>query len=354
MTPTPERVPFSVLVEAGARLRRGNDAAVAMAAVKGDEAIAFLASVDVDVESRRLAQAIDAAFEATLADDAAERAAHVAAALEGLASRDRIESALAAVGELVASSGGGGAINDDARRRFDDVREAMARLDRAARPGAAPLVALNETRRRERDALSGEHRTRAWWWSSRAECDALAALLRNETADAAHLASCDECQRDRDRMALAQTPPLAHLTADELWSFDVGTMPKDERARALRHAARCTECKLALDAVAEAEGAIAHASEAPPRDDDVVAEHAAFVVRVRRDAKRVRVLVDARQGIQIKDATFAGAPRPRRTERGLELGIAASAASTMRGERVRLVVELATERVEIEIDLARK
>lgn len=351
---------FATLVEVGARLRRGRGAGTALAVVKRDEAIAFLASIDVDIESRRLAQAIDDAFEATLTDDAGEREVHVAAALEGLASRDRIESALAAIEELLASRDEGDALDEDARRRFDDVRQAMAHLDRAARPGAAPLVALNEARRRERDALADAHRARAWWWSSRAECDALIALLRNETADAAHLASCADCRNDRDRMSLADTPPLAHLTADELWSFDVGAMLQDERARALRHAARCADCKLALDALTEAEGAIAHASEPPPRDDDVVAEHAAFVVRIRRDAKRVRVLVDARHGVHIKDASLAGlasAPsgtRPRRTERGLELAVAASAASAARADRVKLVVELASERVEIEIDLARR
>jgi hypothetical protein len=315
-----------------------------------EDALAFLASVDVDVESRRLARAIDAAFEATLATSDDERATHAAEALASLGERDRIESALAAIAEMLAAGRGA---DSGVRDRFDVVRAAVARLDRASRVAASPLVALNEERRRERDVLSGEHRTRAWWWSERAECDALAALLRGDSPDAEHLASCDECQRDRERMAIADAPPLKHLTADELWSWDIGAMTKDERLRAKRHAARCDECKLALDALADAENAIAGVSEPPPRDadDDAIAEHAAFIVRLRRDAKRVRVIVEPRGDVVLKSATLAGAGRARRTERGLELGIASSAA---RVERVALVVVLATGRVELEIDLARR
>lgn len=327
------------LVAAGEAIRRGGASDVKFAE---EDARAFLASIDVDVESRRLSQAVDAAIEAALADTEAERAAHVASALAALASRDRIESALVAC-EAVAMG--------ELANALAEARASIARVDRASRGGAAMLASLNDARRRERDRLAGEHRTRAWWWSSRAECDAMAALLRGEAAEShPHVASCADCARDRERMATADAPPLRHVTADELWSFDVGAMAKDERRRVERHAARCAECKRALDALAAGEDAIDGATEPPPRDDDVVAEHAAFVVRSRRDAKRVRFVVEPRGATALTAASLAGAGRARKTERGLELSIAASAA---RG-RVALVVETASGAIEIEIDLARR
>jgi hypothetical protein len=166
--------------------------------------------------------------------------------------------------------------------------------------------------------------------------------------DSSH--SCEECVRDRASAKSADAPPRKHLSADELWSWDVGTMSRDERARVERHIARCAECKHAIDALADAEAAI-HEGEAPPSlADDVAAEHAAFVVRVRRDAKRVRLVVEPRGDATLKSAMLTGAAKARRTGRGLELGIAASAARS----GLVLVVDVDGQRVELKLDLARR
>jgi len=335
-------VSTAALVAAGEVLRRGGDAKAALAALGIDEAAEFLAALDVDLESRRLARACDAALECAIAETDEERVAHAAAAIEALTARDRIESALAALAQI--------ALTNDVRARFEAARDAVARLDRAARAGVAALVAVNDARRRERDRLAAEHRGRAWWWSARAECDAFVAVLRGSEMDASH--ACDECARDRASAKIADAPPLRHLSADELWSWDVGAMSKDERRRVERHVARCADCKRAIDALADAERAIDESETSSA--DDVAAEHAAFVVRVRRDAKRARFVVEPRDGAKLKSATMPGAAKARRTPRGLELGIAASAARS----GLVLVVEVAANgaeavRVEVKLDLAR-
>jgi hypothetical protein len=340
---------FDPLVKAGELLRSGKDAKAAIAAIGAEDARKFLASLDVDVESRRLARACDAALECAIADDDAERAAHEAMALEALGARDRIESALVVAEEIALGS-------DDVRARLGSARAAIAQLDRAARSGAAVLVGINGARRAARDRLAAQFRGRAWWWSERAECDAFVAVLRGGEIDAAHVASCAACRADRERAKIADAPPPRHLTADDLWSWDVGAMSKEERRRVERHTARCVECKHAIDALADAERAIHESESPPPLEGDVVAQHEAFVVRLRRDAKRIRLVVEPRGGAVVKSASLVGAARARRTTQGLELAVAASSA---RGP-VGLVVEVAgaadapVGRVEMTIELTRR
>lgn len=367
---------FDALVAAGDAMRRSGglgDAASAMAtdatlgALGAGEVAAWIASVDIERETRRLSRAIDEAFELLLATTPKERRDFAASALGELSHRDHLESAFAAVARWEAL---GHALPAADRDRFTQVRAAIAQVDGAARASAVSLVALNDTRRVERDRLSAEHRARAWWWTARAECDAMEELLRGSVGEvderavaaAEHASQCAECRRDRDQMRVIDAPPMRHVTADELWRFDTGAMTNDERRRASRHAERCVDCKLALDALAHAERAIEDAT-----DDAAIArasmgatdaggkpnvtEHAAFRVEVRREAKRVRVLVLERGAAKVREATLSiGGARLRRTAQGVELAVAASAWG--KASRAELVVVLASgERVVVALAL---
>jgi hypothetical protein len=345
------------LVEVGNALRHGRAADAALGTIRGEDVARFLSSVDVDAQSRKLSRAVDEAFEAALATSPDERALYESSALEGLAARDALESAMAAIASWEAARG---PLPGATRQRYEQVRRGLAQIDASMRASAVSLVALNDARRRERDALAGEHRARAWWWSARAGCDGMVAVLRGEApADAGHTASCEECKRDRERVRVVEAPPAKHLTADDLWRWDFGPITKEERQRMTRHASRCEACKHALDALAEGDRAIEEITDGPDAPEphgDVVGEHAAFQVLARRDAKRVALVVVPRAGAKVAGVRLLGSKsKAKKTAHGYELDIAATRGKPSKQERPTLVVALDGGReIELAIDLGKR
>jgi len=330
----------AVLAAAGDLLRRGDERGAHVDGVDDRAVGFFLASVYPDVEARRLERAIDDAFEATLATTAEERAMFEAAALAGLAARDRLESSFAAIDAYLETRG---ALAKAARRTRDDLRATIARSDARLRKKVTSLVGINGARRRERDALADEHRDGAWWWSERAECDVLANVLRGEAiADEGHFAWCAECAKERELARLVDAPPQRHVSQDDLWRFDTGEISRDGARRIGRHVDACKPCRLAIDALRHADAAI------ELDEGDVVKRHPAFRVVALRSANETRLVVEPRDGTRLSGVQLSGPhAKARKTARGFELAVAAKRVAAARlivafeaGKRVTVQVEL--------------
>jgi hypothetical protein len=243
-----------VLAMAGDLLRRteavgdqARDAALAIDRIEAQAVQAYLDGVDAAAERAKLARGMDDAFEALLAgdDEADERVLYTESAEAALAARD----ALASVHAALSYAG------IDATKLDGKLVEIDAGLVKRARL----LVALNATRRKEAEALDPSARDAAWWFSARSQCDFLVSLYRQSEAaqnpgqvtkphNAAHLAVCEECQRDVEASSLAYTPH--HVTASSLWRREHGQATADEIAFMDAHAKSCKDCKRALDALA--------------------------------------------------------------------------------------------------------
>lgn len=244
------------LALAGALLRRSElvgdaarDALLAVDRVEARAAAAYVASVDAAAEHAKLARGLDDAFEGLLAgdEDPDERALYTESAEAALDARD----ALASVRAALVCAGADTAPLDDKLVAIDASLVAKARL----------LVGLNPARRREAAALDPAEREAAWWFSARSQCDFLAGLYRQGEADArgqsqatqphknaAHLAVCEDCQRDVEASSLAYTPQ--HVTASSLWRRERGEATPAELAFMDAHGKTCKDCRRALDALA--------------------------------------------------------------------------------------------------------
>jgi hypothetical protein len=330
----------AVLAAAGDLLRRGDERGAHVDGVDDRAVGFFLASVYPDVEARRLERAIDDAFEATLATTSEERAMFEAAAMAGLRARDRLESSFAAIDGYLESRA---TIAKPTRRTLDDLRAAIARSDARLRKKITSLIGINGARRRERDALAEEHRDGAWWWSERAECDVLASVLRGEPiVDEGHFSWCADCVKERQAARLVESPPVRHLSQDDLWSFDTGIISREGARRIGRHCDLCAPCKQAVDALRHAEAAI------ELDEGDVVKRHPAFRVVALRSATETRLVVEPRDGARLSGVKLSGpTAKARKTARGFELAVAPKRATAARlivafeaGKRVTFQVEL--------------
>jgi hypothetical protein len=250
-----------VLAAAGALLRRSQSLGVSRGEVDAAlkelpraAALAWLESESVEPAKAALALAIDEAIEAALADTAEERSARAAAALAALAARDRLESSMAGLARYEAVAG---ALATDGAWRRDRLAHQVEGLDASVARRSRALAAVNAERRRERDLLDGGAREAAWWYASRADCDALARMLSGKSCVGdAHVASCAQCSADVAATASVEAPLGPHLTSDELWKHEAGELGDLESRRVARHAERCSECALALSALADGERAL--------------------------------------------------------------------------------------------------
>lgn len=251
----------AVLAAAGALLRRSQSLGATRSEVDASlrelpraAALAWLESESVEPAKAALALAVDEAIEAALAETAEERSARSAGAVAALAARDRLESSLAGLARYEAVSGG---LSSDGVWLRDRLAHQVEALDRSVRGRARALAPVNGERRAERDMLDSGVREAAWWYAARAECDVLAKMLSGRRcSDDPHLGACASCRADVAAATPIESPAGPHLTSDELWKHELGELGEIELRRVARHTERCSECALALSAMADGDEAV--------------------------------------------------------------------------------------------------
>jgi hypothetical protein len=206
---------------------------------------AYLEQVDTRLVEAELHRASESALEAALAEGP-EQLEWQQWTLDALAARDALEGAQVAVERWCVEAQPAGTSRP---RALERIALELSRIDAAAPSIARTLVAANPARRTARDRLTPPHRARAWWFSARADCDALVALWRDAEVPPPETAHCEPCAEDRARARLAQRPPARCVTEDELWKLDVGELPPPRRRLLHKHTGQCPECALALAAV---------------------------------------------------------------------------------------------------------
>lgn len=241
------------------------DVVLAVDKIEAQAAHAYVAGIDVEGEHKKLKRALDDAFEAIL-EDGEERALYTHSAETGLGARDALASVHAALSFAADGSinqHGGGAESTrlaTLRAAKTELGEKLAKIDRDLEKKARVLVGMNAMRRREMGTLDQGERPGAWWYSARSGCDFLLSLYQtteNERVDitqkhnAAHLATCEACQRDVEASSLAYTPQ--HVTASSLWRRQHNAATQPEIAFMDSHAKGCKDCQRALDALAQPE-----------------------------------------------------------------------------------------------------
>lgn len=293
-----------------------------------------------------------------------------ASALEGLAARDRAASAACA---LAAWEGLHGALEGEAAQLRERFVSALGTLDSSLRPRARWFIPLNPQRRQERDLLEPAEQDTAWWFSARADCDELVATWTGAPqTQTSHLQGCRDCRSDMADTAPVDAPPRRHLSADDLWRFDMGLMTEDERSRVDAHTAHCGECAQAVLALGEGEEAVEEAldmeegsmgqaarnSRAPvaprpsaarhPEQREVLDERRDFRVVLVRERQRVRLLVQPLSGRTVTAAVFLSPGRPslKPTQGPEGLAFDLTTASTTGARSAHLSVQAGSETLE--------
>ncbi|WP_434388021.1 hypothetical protein [Melittangium boletus] len=307
-----------------------------------DQALRALGSAEIDAWLRAqsaetlrpaLLRAAEESAEAALGEDVEESEVWRASSLEGLAARDRAESALRAIAAWESLHG---AVSGELAERLNTVREAFGRLDGALAPKARWFIPLNTQRRAERDLLDAGERPRAWWFSARAECDDFLAVLHSRgERPGTHLRACPDCLRDVDQSVLVDAPPKRHLSAEDLWRFDMGTLSAAELKWVDGHTEKCLECAQAIWALEEGDEAIdralaeqeravpaartSRAAEPSRRGPtsarhaeqrDVLEERRDFRVVLVRERQRARLLVQPLGSRAVTAAVFLTPGKP--------------------------------------------
>jgi hypothetical protein len=308
----------NLLSAAGAAIRRS---ALAIEASLVDGALCRLDALQIAqwLSSTQLEPLEERVLRATL------EAAEAALAESGDAETWRswaLESALVAAARW-------NALHPDApaiQRERERLSARVADLDRRLSAKARWLVALNEARRRERDLLDAAAQPRAWWFARRADCDALLPALAGTSPAHPHLTSCPECTADLHAARTVDAPRHRHLDDDDLWRFDAGLASNGERAVVEEHAAGCSECAQALQALEEGDAFIFEAIGDPPpqlrrlssdepvraRRREMLAQHSGVRVVLVREQRRTRLLLEtstlaiSRAELAAHQATYAG------------------------------------------------
>ncbi|HYO58265.1 hypothetical protein [Archangium sp.] len=304
-----------------------------------------------------LLRAAEEAAESALGEEGEEAEVWRTSSMEGLIARDRAESAARAIGEWESLHG---PLDGEAASRLKAFREGLGRLDAALRPKARWFIPLNPRRRAERDILDTAERTRAWWFTERVDCDDfLAALSTRPERPSPHLQSCSECRADLANTETVETPPKQHMSADDLWRFDMGLMSAVELSWVDGHTEKCIECAQAIWALEEGDAAITkalaleeHEQPAPsartsrtagptargpgaarlPEQREVLEERREFRVVLVRERQRARLLVQPLAGRAVTAAVFLapGKPslKPQQGPEGLQFELGTSGGRT--------------------------
>jgi hypothetical protein len=290
----------------------------------------WLQALEPEALQPTLLRAAEEATEAGLGEEGEEAELWRSSSWEGLLRRDRAESAARALGEWESLHG---PLEGEAARRLSAFREGLGRLDAALRPKARWFIPLNPQRRAERDVLDAAERTRAWWFTERADCDDfLAALGKSPERPSPHLESCPDCRADLSSTASVEAPPRRHLSADDLWRFDMGMMSAVELKWVDGHTEKCLDCAQAIWALEEGDEAIeqalqerpepaARSSREPapmrrsgaarhPEQREVLEERREFRVVLVRERQRARLLVQPLSGRAVTAAVFLAPGKP--------------------------------------------
>ncbi|WNG49781.1 hypothetical protein F0U60_40940 [Archangium minus] len=278
-----------------------------------------------------LLRAAEEAAEVALGEEGEEAEVWRASSLEGLTARDRAESAARAISEWELLHG---ALDGETARTLRAFREGLGRLDEALRSKARWFIPLNPQRRAERDLLDAAERARAWWFTARADCDDfIAALSQRPARPSSHLQSCPECRADLSSTEPVEAPPKRHLSADDLWRFDMGLMSAVELKWVDGHTEKCLDCAQAIWALEEGDEAIEQAQDeqpAPaarssramenparrpgaarhPEQREVLEERREFRVVLVRERQRARLLVQPLSGRVVTAAVFLAPGKP--------------------------------------------
>jgi hypothetical protein len=280
-----------------------------------DDLHAWLAVASTAGLRRTLQKAADSAFEAALADDDAERERLREIALDGLAERERLASALHALDRWEHLHG---PLDDRARRRRDALALEASRIDDSLRASSVALTHLNDERRTERDTLEDLFRASSWWYTHHADRDDLAALPLGASP------SLGASPRASAAIRVVNDPPTRHLSSEELWAFELGTLDGDQHAWLQRHTASCAECRRAMQALSEGEEAIQEALGQPARvasesDHELIFDHPQLRVLASRVAKKNRILLEEKLPGAIAAVHPVGGVKPRKLRQGFEL-----------------------------------
>lgn len=314
-----------------------------------------------------LARASESAMEAALADAAQERAEYAGWAMEALQSRDRAESALAALERWEAL---GNQLGAEGKRSRERVQKELSQVDSIRSATARSLAGINDARRAERSKLDPDQRQKAWWFDARAECDGLVELIRDSSAASAKskaksAAHCAECERDVRLARNAEAQPIErHITEQELWDLDLGTLAAPRRRWLERHAKHCPECALALSALADdAPDNVIALPVSPSRHElqaasspapEVVESRREFKVLLFRGPKAARLVVEPAPGLRVAAASlnspWAGSLPPDRHEAGIVFDLGPSK-HLVGGRKAELTVEVGTQHISLEVDL---
>ncbi len=366
--------PGEVLEAAGDCLRRAARVGVegvdaALRGLSRPQVEAWLKAQKPQALQPVLLRAAEEAVEVAL-DGGEEAEMWRASALEGLAARDRAASAACA---LAAWEGLHGALEGEAAQLRERFLSALGTLDSSLRPRARWFIPLNPQRRQERDLLEPAEQDTAWWFSARADCDDLVATWTGAPqTQTSHLQGCRDCRSDMADAAPVDAPPRRHLSADDLWRFDMGLMTEDERSRVDAHTAHCGECAQAVLALGEGEEAVEEAldmeegsmgqaarnSRAPvaprpsaarhPEQREVLDERRDFRVVLVRERQRVRLLVQPLSGRTVTAAVFLSPGRPslKPTQGPEGLAFDLTTASTTGARSAHLSVQAGSETLE--------
>jgi hypothetical protein len=283
-----------------------------------DDLQAWLTVASVAGLRRTLQKAADSAFEAALADDADERERLREIALEGLAERERLASALHALDrwELLH-----GPLDDRARRRRDALALEASRIDDSLRASSVALTHLNDERRIERDSLEDSFLASSWWYARHADRDDLAALTLGVSPN------LTSSPRVSAAIRIVNDPPKRHLSAEELWAFECGFLDGDQQAWLQRHTASCGECRRAMQALSEGEEVIIQEALGQPAriasksEHELIFDHPQLRVLASRVAKKSRILLEEKHPGVIAAVHPVGGIKPRKLRQGFELAL---------------------------------
>lgn len=367
-TVEPEQV-GRALAAAGSLLRRLNAARTDLSRIRNvltrlpsDAVRVWSTGVEPSSIEARLHRATEEAMEAALPESNDEQDTWRAWAREGVEARDVLESQLVAMRFRE-----GLGFEGDAPSRVR-LGEGLLRQDRALKLRARWLVSLNEWRREERDLLDPEHRSNAWWFVERADCESLLPALAGELTRAEHLRTCPQCRDDLQAVRGINARRERHLSEDELWRFDLGMFTQQERAYLERHIQSCGECAQAVSALDVGEEAIRELtvprtgtatvidirSRLRPKlsEPEVLADNPHFRLLLFR-REQARVVVQPKGAHRLAAAALHFVEQPHRTiaaRAGLD-GIGFDVGALSGAFRVRARFTGMSEDVECDVDL---
>jgi hypothetical protein len=298
--------------------------------------------VDATALRTMLHNAASQAVEAAIPDSPEDGERMTGWAMQGLYSRDRLESSLTALRTLGTTG------RHDAVALVERLQKAVDEVDASCRPQVTSLTALNANRRPEAALLDAPAREKAWWFSARTgiDDDLLVAVLGGEkkgTLPRPEKAASEVVVTKRGR----------RVSSDDLLRFDLGLATPAEQATIRRQAEVDPELKLALAAMAAGDEAIDEvAAPAAPvslpverRSEDKpshVEQHPEFKVLVFRNVKSVQVVVQPRNPDRFAAAAVFRAEEPGRplSSRPTGLGFEFDLGAPEVNARAKVVVTL--------------